>query len=249
MSAAPSRAVQAHSSSLLFFFSISHFSLCHSFSPPTACPCQNLGSCNTSNNTCSCLNGFIGSSCQDVSDCFAAIGSVYLATGVLTNPCQNDGRCNEASGQCQCTPLFRGSTCATPYSPCTELTPCSNGGTCTDTIAVTRGYTCACPSAYSGTNCTDVVNTCSPQPCLNGGTCSQPGPGEFKCACPQGFTGDRCQTNIDDCVGSPCANGGTCVDGINSFTCTCAVGFSGPTCQSGELWGVAELEWGRWRVC
>ena len=44
--------------------------------------------------------------------------------------------------------------------------PCFNGGTCVETM--TGGYTCSCPSSYTGSNCEKKLDRCSNKPCING---------------------------------------------------------------------------------
>ena len=33
-------------------------------------------------------------------------------------------------------------------------------------------YSCACGVGYTGTDCTEVIDNCDPNPCQNGGSCT-----------------------------------------------------------------------------
>ena len=56
--------------------------------------------------------------------------------------------------------------------------PCLNGGNCTDQV---DGFQCTCPPGWTGSNCQDLVPSCSESTCLNGGTCFDQ-IGDFICA-------------------------------------------------------------------
>ena len=195
------------------------------------CPCENGGTC--AGNTCQCLSGYSGSSCEELTDCYAVIARIYLSDGVLTDPCQNGGTCVEISdnaSECECLLAYEGSACEVEVSPCEKLAPCQNGASCAD---LPDGYTCTCAPGFSGETCQDAIPACSSTPCLNGGSCAEAGPGAFTCTCPSAFTGATCETEVNECLSSPCQNGATCVNLLDSFSCTCASGFYGPRCESG----------------
>ncbi|XP_070566541.1 uncharacterized protein [Ptychodera flava] len=67
--------------------------------------------------------------------------------------------------------------------------PCLNGGTCTDEII---GYTCACPSGFTGQNCETGGASCLTEGCQNGGECTESG----ICQCDSHFIGDACETCV-----------------------------------------------------
>ncbi|XP_078343113.1 uncharacterized protein LOC144628876 isoform X2 [Oculina patagonica] len=122
--------------------------------------------------------------------------------------------------------------------PCSS-DPCQNGGTCNGDNS--GGFTCSCPSGYTGDNCSTSASTppadpCSPNPCQNGGTCNEDNSGGFTCSCPSGYTGDNCSTSnqaLDPCSTDPCQNGGTCNDdNSGGFTCSCPSGYTGDTCST-----------------
>ena len=119
-----------------------------------------------------------------------------------------------------------------------------NGGTCTDEV---DGYTCTCPTGFTGANCD---NDCL---CMNGGNCTA---GDFVsdgffggfCVCPERFTGDfcelcifaytgdNCDEDVDECsIEDPCANG-NCSNTYGSFVCNCEDGYDGVYCSEGTLY-------------
>ena len=46
-----------------------------------------------------------------------------------------------------------------------------NGGTCVEGFG--PDTTCSCPEGYSGANCSNDIDFCTPETCLNGGTCNE----------------------------------------------------------------------------
>merc|ERR1719412_754088 len=72
--------------------------------------------------------------------------------------------------------------------------PCQHGGTCMETpgtAASPAGYTCVCPSRFTGTNCDYDLDPCSSSPCLHGAECENL-PNDFHCKCPPKLSGKRC---------------------------------------------------------
>ncbi|GFO39912.1 protein crumbs-like [Plakobranchus ocellatus] len=64
---------------------------------------------------------------------------------------------------------------------------CGNGGRCVDEW---NSFRCQCPRGYSGKQCEEDQNECSPDPCRNQGNCVD-GPGTYTCDCLPGFTGNQ----------------------------------------------------------
>ncbi|CAK8697438.1 unnamed protein product [Clavelina lepadiformis] len=182
-------------------------------------PCQNNGICTDQLNgySCTCAEGFIGTSCElRVNDCHS-------------DPCLNGATCidGEYSYACSCARGFAGDRCEIHYC---GSNPCLNNATC---IGQHDGYECVCSQGYTGDRCQTVMDRCQPDPCLNNGTCSQHLLG-YSCQCMSGFTGEDCETDIDDCASKPCRNSGTCYDSVNGVFCICAPGYSGHLCGSFE---------------
>ena len=101
---------------------------------------------------------------------------------------------------------------------------CQNGGTLKQEDCI-----CECVPGYDGSNCSNDIDNCVPNPCQNGGTCAD-GINSYTCNCVAGYTGSDCETNIDDCDPNPCQNGGTCEDGVNSYICMCTKDFTNENC-------------------
>jgi len=91
-----------------------------------------------------------------------------------------------------------------------------------------NGYTCSCPSQWTGDSCETDVDECAMRPsvCHNGATCTN-SQGSYNCICVNGWTGQDCSVNIDDCAGAACFNGATCIDRVGSFHCQCTHGKTG----------------------
>ncbi len=153
--------------------------------------------------------------------------------GVVSRPesC-DDGNRTDGDGCSLMCAIEEGWSCPQAGGACSKVActgmPCQNGATCSEADG---GYTCACPTGFSGKNCQINVDDCSPNPCANGATCVD-GITSHTCNCAPGFSGANCETNVDECAAAPCLNGGTCTDGVNSYSCNCVAGFSGTNCQT-----------------
>ena len=93
----------------------------------------------------SCTDDFTGEYCQYKNPCTSG-----------GQKCQNGGTCNVLMSatrgptfQCSCPVGYTASFCevAVPENPC-NLSPCSNGGTCT--LQSLSQYTCTCPLGWKG---------------------------------------------------------------------------------------------------
>ena len=194
-------------------------------------PCSNVGPCvfdhDSSNFKCQCPDGFRGSVCEEIDECFpnTACGDPEFQ-GVCV-----DGNCDFS---CACIGGFSSSggdskTCDVRPTDC-SANPCLNGGTCSDT---TLPITCECIFGTDPANngfCVDLVD-CTPDSCKNGGTCVDAILG-FSCICPDGFIGSDCSISINECSATTCVKGGVCTDGDLDVTCGgCDSGWTGKFCQ------------------
>ncbi|MCA9514349.1 MAG: cadherin-like domain-containing protein, partial [Myxococcales bacterium] len=88
--------------------------------------CQHGGACTNlaGGFACACDGtGFTGDTCAaDVDEC-------------ASDPCQNSGVCRNYAGGffCDCVDGWTGQLCETDQDLCADLTPCANGGRCTNT--------------------------------------------------------------------------------------------------------------------
>nr|XP_018906103.1 PREDICTED: neurogenic locus protein delta-like [Bemisia tabaci] len=184
-------------------------------------PCQNGGTCSTSNETaaqfkCSCPPGFKGPLCQH--------GSNHCAS----SPCVNGICVGQRDGyRCFCQPGYTGFQCQLEINEC-ESSPCLNGGTCTDHIG---SFSCACGRGYTGQTCRTKVNLCDPNPCSQHHYCIDKG-NSYSCECPKGYIGPLCSIPMTKtvCNTNPCRNGGTCWSSIDSYYCACKPEYTGKTC-------------------
>ena len=104
--------------------------------------------------------------------------------------------------------------------------PCYNG-TCRDQE---QGYSCSCPSGYSGLQCQEEQSSCIGTTCNDRSMCkNEPGYGQFICLCRTGYTGANCSSTLDPCAANPCANSAQCVP-LGRFKCVCRAGWEGPLC-------------------
>ncbi|CAF0881413.1 unnamed protein product [Adineta steineri] len=85
--------------------------------------CQNGGTCNDSDGTCTCRGQYTGKTC---SECL----------------CQNGGTCDGYQGSCQCKGKWTGVTCTNPtIPPCSAASCCDTDSciSCDDSYTYCRG--------------------------------------------------------------------------------------------------------------
>lgn len=98
----------------------------------------------------------------------------------------------------------KGPTCQEDVDECLSE-PCLHGGTCDDTVA---GYTCRCPEAWGGHDCSVQLTGCQGHSCPLAATCVptfESGVHGYVCRCPPGTHGSFCGQNTTFSVvaGSP----------------------------------------------
>ena len=137
------------------------------------------------------------------------------------------------TGLCLCTAGYEGEFCQDDIDEC-ALSPCQNGGTCTNAIG---SFSCACAAGYTGPACETNIDDCASSPCQNGATCTD-GLLTYTCTCDTGYLGTQCETLSNECETSPCMNGGTCINlaetlGIGAYDCDCTgTGYEGSLCET-----------------
>ncbi|KAI6063294.1 Delta and Notch-like epidermal growth factor-related receptor [Aix galericulata] len=202
-------------------------SQCEEFDACQSQPCQNNATCTDlaqkhdgNNFTCSCLAGFLGTSCEDKIDPCAS------------SPCQNNGTCyaDRLVFSCSCSPGFTGPMCAQLIDFC-ALNPCAHG-ICR---SVGTSYKCLCIPGYHGLYCEEEYNECLSAPCQNGATCRDL-VNSYECACLAEYEGEECEIDINDCDSNPCHHAGTCIDQPSGYTCHCPHGWVGANCEIHLQW-------------
>ncbi|KAE9538509.1 hypothetical protein AGLY_005608 [Aphis glycines] len=191
-------------------------------------PCKNGADCFKipdqfgNNYTCSCLEGFSGSTCDTA---FCDI-----------NECQNDGLCKkEESPFCECPVGFKGHLCEQNIDDCLDngnQQKCQHGGQCIDGI---NEFTCNCTeTGYTGDDCSIDIDECFDLniQCGHRGECKNT-PGSFICQCEKGYCGHLCDLNNPCLLENPCQNGGFCQEHCTDvivYECQCANGYVGQNC-------------------
>ncbi|EZA48524.1 Cadherin-related tumor suppressor [Ooceraea biroi] len=148
--------------------------------------------------------------------------------------------------------LLKNNSFTINYSPC-KHTPCENGGSCNDRLAiyddaritdsqaliltsprVLHEMICKCRDGFTGDRCERRQDPCSPNPCLLGGQCRRLGY-DFQCTCPIDREGKLCELERGDaCASNPCRNGGSCRKSPDNFSffCLCRAGYRGNHCEA-----------------
>ncbi|XP_052242513.1 uncharacterized protein LOC127852603 [Dreissena polymorpha] len=140
----------------------------------------------------------------------------------------NDPTNYDVQFKCSLNRVFLSNTCTQKNDYC-KPDPCVRGQ-CQLTFA---GYSCSCPSGYTGKNCQTDINECATNPCSNGGTCTDKVNG-YLCACKPEYTGATCASQVNYCVGVSCSGNGTCMnrDQGPGYMCNCFQGYTGTNCES-----------------
>ncbi|KAM7290981.1 cadherin-related tumor suppressor [Ixodes scapularis] len=176
--------------------------------------------------------------------------AVRKSSGILVSPDKVSQRLEARRDTLQSS---LAKTIVVGYEPCAS-SPCRHGGTCSSRLdfqtslsildsaqlvfaspGATRSFACSCPVGFSGLQCQDQLDPCSPSPCSEGSTCRIDAATTvgFQCLCPEDREGERCERpRRNSCASAPCKNGGSCREApAGSFFCLCRLGFKGSLCE------------------
>uniref|UniRef100_A0A1I7SB39 EGF-like domain-containing protein n=1 Tax=Bursaphelenchus xylophilus TaxID=6326 RepID=A0A1I7SB39_BURXY len=96
--------------------------------------------------------------------------------------------------RCVCPPGLAKPFCDRPVTPC-DVDVCQNGGICELSRNSPSGYTCSCPTSFTGLNCETFVSICSrvDNKCVEG-SCVEDAAHHrgYRCDCHHGFLGRNC---------------------------------------------------------
>ncbi|XP_071955153.1 uncharacterized protein [Antedon mediterranea] len=195
---------------------------CESLTDNTPCsssPCQNQGVCmnvGTTFFTCSCVNGYSGSFCEQSPGVTDYCGSnPGVCTTIGLGECVNSGtycKCCDSSGL-NCIACGVSALVSSPCSP----SPCLAGGTCTVSNA---NFVCTCPTGTSGNRCQLRLRSgpldCPVLGCPTGGSCINFGT-YSECYCTNNIP---CHEHLEPCSNNPCGFGQTCIyEGGSNYSC------------------------------
>ncbi|XP_055875332.1 uncharacterized protein LOC106069146 isoform X3 [Biomphalaria glabrata] len=215
-------------------------------------PCQNGGTClrESDSFSCQCTDGFEGSLCQ-----------IEIKTEKNETTCESIDVCQSAmkeyfchwcsSSNASCTHISCLKKCrnflnitleerllcqcfcneTTTENECLLYDPCLHGGTCTNT---TDGYSCLCPTGWTGQVCETSVDYCSwnNNSCLNNAHCYNL-VNDTYCQCPHGTTGKTCELKKELCenYGNFSCIYGSCEPVGGSAQCKCPDSYTGESCE------------------
>ncbi|KAK6180960.1 hypothetical protein SNE40_008919 [Patella caerulea] len=183
-------------------------------------------SCSNVNGSCSCVDGWQGTQCdEDKDEC----------TTAPVPDCGPKASCLNTNGSfiCKCnTGYFKSN------GICVECDDTHWGDNCQETCQCVAGHVLSCSKTDGTCNCTDqwTGNTCQTDvdECQNQTICGTSSSqcvnvdGGYRCDCQDGYMKDangNCQDK-DECVDLPCALHEVCTNTIGNYTCTCPQGFT-----------------------
>ncbi|XP_055957125.1 fibrillin-1-like isoform X3 [Patella vulgata] len=189
----------------------------------STCDCYDAttASCSNVDGTCSCVDGWQGTQCdEDKDEC----------VDTLAPDCGLQSSCLNTNGSyiCKCNVGYFKSN-----DGCVECDDTHWGDNCQETCQCVAGHvlscnktdgTCNCNNQWNGSRCQTDVNECNNQTicgsqnfkCVNFD-------GGYRCDCQDGYTKDangNCE-DIDECVDLPCPQFETCSNTAGNYTCTC----------------------------
>ena len=74
-----------------------------------------------------------------------------------------------SAGNVRCDVCIIYSHFFTDLNPCAHITPCQNGGNCSN--GDPSQYNCVCSPGFTGMECEEDIDECDMSPCGNNGTC------------------------------------------------------------------------------
>jgi len=173
-------------------------------------PCNNGGTCTPTTDSyfCTCVNGFGGQHCDELT-CTAPAQT----PGYVVGECSGTVIASECAVTCGCT-----GGCGTNegYVGTPSLT-CETSG---DAFSVDG---CSVDKCATGDHSCDVNAICTPTQ-----------DGEPTCACKEGYTGSGETCVYEKCSPNPCGNGGTCAPQGDSYICTCPAEYAGADCMQAK---------------
>ncbi len=205
-------------------------------------PCNDHGSCDSSDGSCTCDNAFM------TADCSACLDGFIDYPDCRDDPCEPDpcndhGSCDSSDGSCTCDNAFMTADCSAcldgfiEYPDCRddpcEPDPCNDHGSCDSSDG-----SCTCDNAFMTADCSACLDgfieypdcrddPCEPDPCNDHGSCDS---SDGSCTCDNTFMTEDCSACLegyidypdcrdDPCEPDPCNGHGTCDSADGSCTC------------------------------
>uniref|UniRef100_UPI00358E3B3D IgGFc-binding protein n=1 Tax=Myxine glutinosa TaxID=7769 RepID=UPI00358E3B3D len=131
---------------------------------------------------------------------------------------------------------------------------CMNNGTCDyelessletgDSNSTFKVASCNCTQGYTGSNCSEDIDSCASNPCFPGVNCTDfkaPLLG-FNCSsCPPGLVGNGTKCfDDDDCKNNPCEQ--NCIDIYGGYNCSCNSGYNVSASDSNKCEDINECD-------
>ncbi|XP_006825152.1 uncharacterized protein LOC100366841 [Saccoglossus kowalevskii] len=204
-------------------------------------PCSNTGwsehQCVRLDNSCTeytCL-------CRDpIRGCYTGPQCNRRHDPCLPNPCGRGVCVPDALScnyTCTCLGCYTGDDCDIHFNdPCSQFSPCRNGGTCIASSDTCMDYSCHCPDCFEGEFCQFELDPCQLKPCQNRGTCIPVTNSctERTCSCKDCYIGESCTIRVGGCTDNPCLHDGICTesgDNCSDYTCQCPWTWLGTNCS------------------
>ncbi|UJR14502.1 hypothetical protein I4U23_001498 [Adineta vaga] len=123
-------------------------------------------------------------------------------------------------------------------NPCLS-SPCGKHQICQQILNKKSDYICLCKENYSGTNCSQLDQTCMNGYCSTNALCKPMYRGLLNrnelpyCICPKNYYGFQCTLEQEQCNSNPCQNNGTCFQSAtpDRYFCVCKTSYQGTNCE------------------